>query len=103
MRRIVPSGFLSISAPRKSSRVPSSVMSNLALCISLSGDCTDVSILSATNSVAGLTPEKKYKISGVMVIETKLEVKKEKEKIIASSITCVFCQSFNVKVMENTL
>ena len=53
-------------------------MSNLALCISLSGDCTDVSILSATNSVAGLTPEITGKTISVMVIGTNLEVNKLK-------------------------
>ena len=45
------------------------------LCTQFSGDCTCIFDLSVTNSVADLTPDKKGKIIGVMVIETKLEVK----------------------------
>ena len=71
------------------------------LCTQVSGDCTDISNISITHSVADLTPEKTGKISGLMVIETKLEVKKL--KIISSSIICIFFQTFNVNFMENTL
>ena len=44
----------------------------------VSNDCPDIYNLSVKNSVAGLTPEKKCKSIGVMVIETKLEVKNKK-------------------------
>ena len=58
------------------------------LCTQVSNDCTDISNLSVTNSLANLTPENKGKIIGIMV---------------TSSNTCVFCQSLHVKVMEDTL
>ena len=68
------------------------------LCTQVRYDCTYVYNISVTNSVADLTPEKKGKIIGVMEIETRLKV-----KTIASSITCVFYQSFNVNFMKDTL
>ena len=52
------------------------------LCTEVSGDCTYVYNLSVTNSVADFTPEKKGKIIGVMVIETRLEVTKVKNNCL---------------------
>ena len=62
------------------------------LCTQVSGDFIDVSNISIISSVAGLIPENIVTSIGVMVVETKLEVKKLKNNCIIHYM-CIFPNS----------